>query len=118
MKLKSIFELLWYIKEFIRIRFFPTRWVTTPVYQTLDDWTLGPQKPSSIKVISDQHIIYLANIRGTNEYEIFQDAWHDNFGYRLLEETMGGYFVTYAMDSEIPDWVEDYIRKVASTQEW
>ncbi len=115
--LKSIFELLWYTKEFIRIHFFPTKQVISH-YQTLDDWMLGPQKPPSIAVINEEHVMYLANIRGTNGYEIFQDAWYANHEYRLLKETMERYFTIYITNSEIPDWVEDYIRKVASTQEW
>lgn len=90
--LKFIVEFLWYCKEYMRIRFFQPKPIDTSVIQT-------------------EHIIDLADWKYTNEYEIFQAAWIDLFGYRLNDEAMGKHFADYCYHNTIPTWVENYVRK-------
>ena len=90
--LKFIFEMLWYCKEYIRTRFFQPNAIDTSVIRT-------------------EHVIDLADQTYINEYEVFQDAWVDTFGYRLNDKTMERHFADYCYHNTIPEWVESYVRK-------
>ena len=65
---------------------------------------------SAYKSADVYQVGFAARLLGTNEFKLFEDAYHAWYGEKSSEELLEHFFNHYLLENAVPFWVRNYVR--------
>ena len=70
----------------------------------------GTMQQSTNKWDDVYQVGFAARLQGTNEFKLFEDAYHTWHGEKPSEELLEHFFNRYILKNVVPFWVRNYVR--------
>ena len=65
---------------------------------------------SAYKSADVYQVRFAARLLGTNEFKLFEDAYHAWYGEKSSEELLEHFLNHYLLENAVPFWVRNYVR--------